>query len=129
MSEPVNETDEPFEMDLSGRGVSFVFKTCVIAIVISACTIFVVNWVVGSVEASAARTIDNIRTQLTQIPLGGERVWQKVERELDRAADPASDLPPEKKKKLVNDVRVIVARWRPFIDAVETELQKPPGAD
>jgi hypothetical protein len=44
---------------------------------------------------------------------------------LDRAADPASDLPPEKKQKLLNDVKVIVARWRPFVEAAQTAAKSP----
>ena len=31
--------------------------------------------------------------------------------------------------KLINDVRVIVARWRPFIEAVQSEMQKPASAN
>jgi hypothetical protein len=62
------------------------------------------------------------------IPRGGPQFWGKIEQKLDRAADVSSDLPPEKKQKLINDVRVIVARWRPFIDAVQSEMQKPTNA-
>jgi hypothetical protein len=47
-----------------------------------------------------------------------------VEEELDRAASPASDLPPERKQKLINNVRTIVARWRPVIDALQED--RPP---
>ncbi len=54
----------------------------------------------------------------------GARFWGKIEREFDRAADPAADLPADKKQKLLNDVHVIVARWRPFLDAAQSELQK-----
>jgi len=76
------------------------------------------------VERSVTRTVRSVRVELRELarePI----IWGKIERELDRAADPASDLPPEKKQKLVNDVRVIVARWRPFLDAVAGEMQKP----
>jgi hypothetical protein len=61
--------------------------------------------------------------------VGGRQFWVKLENELDRAAAPTSDLSPETKQKLINDVRVIVARWRPFIDAVQNEIQKPANAN
>jgi len=112
-----------------GDIAQFAVKTCIVAIVISASTIFVANWIMESLETSATRGLralrEEIRAEFQKTPIGGPRFWGKVEQELDRAADPASDLPPDKKQKLVNDVRVITARWRPFVDAVTTEMQKP----
>jgi hypothetical protein len=100
--------------------VPFAIKTCIVAVVISACTIFV-----------AESIIDNVKDAIGTITANttGPQFWGKIERELDRAADPASDLPPEKKQKLLNDVRVIVVRWRPFLDTVQSELQKAPSAN
>jgi hypothetical protein len=48
---------------------------------------------------------------------GSHDFWAIVERELDRAADPAHDLSPEKKEKLLSDIRIIAERWRPFVAA------------
>ena len=108
------QTDEPHK----DRLFEFVIKTCIVGIVISACTIFTAGWIIGSIEDS----IHDLR-------IGGPQFWTKIERELDRAADPSSDLPPERKQKLINDVRMIVARWRPFIDAAQNGIQKPPNAN
>ena len=112
--------------------VQFTIKTCVVAVVISACTIFVIDWIVSDLQDLALQTIASVRDQIAGVrdqidhtTIGGEKFWTKVEHELDRAADPKSDLPPQEKQKLINDVRVIVARWRPFVDAAQDELQKP----
>jgi hypothetical protein len=107
----------------------FAIKTCVVAVAISVCSIFVIDWVIGDLEDFAAQTIASVRYQAANTTIGGRKFWTKVESGLDRAAAPASDLPPEEKKKLINDVRIIVARWRPFLDAVQDELQKPRGSD
>jgi hypothetical protein len=42
----------------------------------------------------------------------------------DRAADPSTEMPPEKRQELHNDVHVIAARWRPFIKAIQSEMEK-----
>jgi hypothetical protein len=94
----------------------FAIKTCIVIVVVSAATIFVADWI-----------IDDLREALGSTTIGGAQFWGKIERELDRAADPATDLPPEKKQKLIKDLRAIVARWRPFVDAVQDELQKRPS--
>lgn len=81
----------------SGDLKLFAIKTCLVAIV----TIFTANWIIESsvqtLEDSTARTIANFRAELTRTPIGGEHFWEKIERELDRAADGSSDLPPGKK--------------------------------
>jgi hypothetical protein len=107
--------------------IQFAVKTCIVAIVISACGIFVADWIIKSVEASTANTISAVREQLAP-KVGGRQFWINVKQQLDNAAAPSSDLPPEEKQKLVSDLRVIVSRWRPFIDAVQDELHKPTGA-
>jgi len=95
----------------------FAIKACIVAVIFAACTVFATDWITDALkEALAGKT-------------GGSQFWGRIERELDRAADPDSDLLPEKKQKLINDVRVIVARWRPFIDAARNELQKPSSAN
>ena len=104
--------------------IVFAVKTCIVVVTISVCVLFVAGAIVDNLQDAAARTISDIR----KTPIGGRQAWTKLEEELDRAADPSSDLPPEKKQKLLNDVHVIVARLRPYLDAVQSEMQKPAGA-
>ncbi len=96
----------------SGGLLKFAIKACIVAVIVSASTIFIINSVA-----------DRFRDVFANA--SGRPFWTKVERELDHAAAPESDLPPEKKEKLLRDIHVIVARWRPFLDAVSSELQKP----
>jgi hypothetical protein len=115
--------------DISQYGTykDFLIKTCIIAIVMSLSVIFVVDWTIQSVEDSISRTGDNMVAALSsQIPTGGRKFWTEIERNIDLAAAPNSDLAPEKKQRILNDVRIIVARWRPFIEAVSDGMEKPP---
>ncbi len=100
----------------------FAVKTFIVAFAI----IFVTEWLVDSWEASVTRVIAKVHEDIeASTKLGGAKFWTRVERALDRAADESSDLPPEQKQQLINDLRVIIARWRPFLEAVQDGLQKP----
>jgi hypothetical protein len=115
--------------DVSRHGVykEFLIKTAIVAIAMSLSVIFVVDWIILSVEDSISRSGDNMVAALaSQIPEGGRKFWTGLERNLDLAAAPNADLAPEKKQKILSDVRIIVTRWRPFVDAVYDEMQKPP---
>jgi hypothetical protein len=115
----------PSNASQSGAIAQFAVKTCIVAVVISACTIFVAGWIIDSAELSIMHSINSVRAELQRTQVGGSQFWGKIERELEQAADPASDLSAEKKQKIINNMRVIVARWRPFLDVVTTEMQKP----
>jgi len=131
MTDSIEEAKEqaPINERFLGRIVPFAIKTCIVAVVISACTIFVADSIIDNLKDAiatiAANTTGDVKDAIAANTTGAQ-FWGKIERELDRAADPASDLPPEKKQKLLNDVRVIVVRWRPFLDTVQSELQKAP---
>jgi hypothetical protein len=61
--------------------------------------------------------------------LGGRQFWAKLENQLDQLADPKSDLPPEKKAKILAQIKVVADRWRPLLleaaSAVEGDAPKP----
>jgi hypothetical protein len=60
--------------------------------------------------------------------VGGAQFWEKMEHELDRAADPASALPAEQKRKLLAQIHTVVERWRPFMAEVAplfADFQRP----
>lgn len=108
-----------------GALAQFAAKACIVAAVIAVSTIVVVDRVIGLVEQSAARSVRTFREEMKQTSIGGAQFWGKIEQELARAADPKSDLPPEQKQRLINQFRAIVVRWRPFVDAVVSELPPP----
>ena len=45
--------------------LQFAVKTCIVAVVISACAIFAADWIIKSVEVSTANTISTVREQLS----------------------------------------------------------------
>jgi hypothetical protein len=83
-------------------------------------------WLASRVERVVATTKEYTK-------VGGVQFWEKMEHELDRAADPANDLPAEQKRKLLAQIHVIVERLRPFVAEIAplfAEFQKstPPAA-
>ena len=48
----------------------------------------------------------------------GPAFWGKIEEQLYRAAD-EPDLPPEIKEKIINALRKIGQKYKPYIDALE----------
>jgi hypothetical protein len=127
----MNDGVNSIPSNASGFGgiLQFAAKTCIFGVVLCACTIFVANWIFDRVELSVSRSVAAIREEVLKIPIDGAQFWGKIERDLEWAAEPASDLPPDRKRRLINDVRVIVARWRPVVDAVATEIRDHPATD
>ena len=78
------------------------------------------------------RIVANTEAKMQQYTkVGGAQFWAKVEGELERAVDPAHDMPPEKKQKLLSQIHVLVERWRPFVAEIAplfADFQKPAPA-
>jgi hypothetical protein len=90
----------------------FAAKAAIIFFILMATTIYLVTRTQQIIDSAWYKVETNIqRVALTS----GRTFWSNVERELDRAADPASDLPEEKKQKLLSDIRRLADRWRPFV--------------
>jgi hypothetical protein len=47
--------------------------------------------------------------------IGGAQFWSKVEKSLDDLANPKSEMPEDKRQKILSDIRVLRDRWWPFI--------------
>ena len=47
--------------------------------------------------------------------IGGAQFWSQVEKGLDELADPKSEMPEDKRQKILSDIRVLRDRWWPFI--------------
>jgi hypothetical protein len=65
--------------------------------------------------------------------VGGSEFWKKVEQEIDRAGDPGQAISPEKKQKILSELRAITAEWKPFMTeaysiVTETPSQPAPTA-
>lgn len=64
-------------------------------------------------------TIENEKEQLA-ILKGGPAFWETMERKLYKLAD-EPDLPPEKKQKILNALRKLSTKYKPYLDAIAGE--------
>jgi hypothetical protein len=98
--------------------------------------VIVIGLIVATVVLSAAlllpqveRAVVDIQARMLQVTkVGGPEFWTKVERELERAAEPTGDLDDSRRKKILSQLHVIVERWRPFIAEIGPlfwEFQRP----
>ncbi len=59
--------------------------------------------------------------------VGGRAFWAKLEDQLDSLADPKSDIKPEKKEKILKQIRIISERWRPFLNEAMGPISERPN--
>jgi hypothetical protein len=103
----------------------FLIKTVIVsaAIVLSA-------WILLDVlDGFATRRMQQLEQSIrSATSLGGRQFWTKLEGELDKLADGRTDIPPEKKAKLLAQIKAVSDRWRPFLQeataAIEGEANK-----
>jgi hypothetical protein len=111
------ETEEP-ELSKQPRGTAlqslglFAAKVAIVVAAIVIGTLFVVSAI-----------SQRIQTATGSIHVGGRQFWSKLGQELERQAGPDTDLTPEQRERLLRNLRVIVQRWRPFIDVLKEESQ------
>ena len=104
----------------------FAIKTVIVAAVI-----VVSAWIMLDVlDDFADRRMQQFeRTLRSATSLGGRQFWTKLENQLEQLADPKADLLPEKKQKILTQIKVISERWRPFLTeaaaAIEGETKQP----
>src|SRR5215510_8379456 len=114
--------------DRGGLG-QFTLKALIIIGLIAGAFILSAALVVPRIE----RIVENTQAKMQQYTkVGGAQFWAKVEGELERAVDPAHDMPPEKKQKLLSQIHVLVERWRPFVAEVAplfADFQRPASQD
>jgi hypothetical protein len=105
----------------------FLIRTVIVsaAIVLSA-------WILLDVlDGFATRRMQQLEQSIrSATSLGGRQFWTKLEGELDKLADGRTDIPPEKKAKLLAQIKAVSDRWRPFLQeataAIEGDANKPP---
>ncbi len=81
------------------------------------------SWIIAGIFIDALGQLLDRRVQAiehrikTMVPkrIGGTGFWTIVERELARAAAQDADLSPERKQKIISDLRAISDKWRPFL--------------
>jgi hypothetical protein len=84
------------------------------------------------IDATIDRTIYSIKTQLGPMAsgkIGGSQFWSKVESELDRAASADNNIAPEKQARLLQNIRAIVTRIRPFVGEIAPLFSNAQASD
>ena len=116
--EELDRTDRVGDSDRwAGKELrQFALKTGIVIGMITAAVIFCGILLTVRLEAVVDNAIYGLETNIDRLTTNqGKHFWSAVERELDRAADPNTELPEEKKQKLLSDIRTIANRWRPFV--------------
>ncbi|HTQ34199.1 MAG TPA: hypothetical protein VMI30_08525 [Stellaceae bacterium] len=104
----------------------FAAKIVIAAIVVTLALSYLIDNLVADVNDMLGARMAQLHAEIQSVnKIGGRTFWKNLQEQLDRAADPKNDLPPEQQKKLVEDVRALVRRARPFIDAVQSTLEEP----
>lgn len=85
---------------------AFAAKAVIAAVVTVATLAISANILVSAV-------INQVRANILS-DVGGNAFWTKVEDEMERLAR-GDGISPEKKKRIISDVRAISAQWRPFV--------------
>lgn len=104
----------------------FLIKTVIVsaAIVLSA-------WILLDVlDGFATRRMQQLeQTIRTATSLGGRQFWTKLEGELDKLADGRTDIPPEKKAKILSQIKAVSDRWRPFLQEATATIEGEANKD
>ena len=112
-------TPESAESGLGPIG-RFLIKTVIVC-----AAIIVSGWILlDLLDDFATRRMEQFQqTVRAATSLGGHRFWTKLESELDRLADPRADLSPEKKQKILSQIKVVSDRWRPFLEQAASAIE------
>jgi hypothetical protein len=101
------------------RGVAL--KSGIVIGMITVAVIIGGGLLASRIDATIDRTIYSVKTQLGPLSngkIGGSQFWSKIESELDRVASADNNLAPEKQARLLQNIRAIVTRIRPFVGEI-----------
>lgn len=98
----------PSQGDNIGR---FAMKAGIVAVMVLFVLAISGALVANRIEASVNAMIGSDR-------MGGRQFWTGLERALESAAEPSNEMAPERQKKLLSNIRVMVNRYKPFIAEV-----------
>lgn len=107
-----------------GPIAQFALKTAIVAV-----AIVLSSWIMLDVlEGFVIRRMEQLETTIRSATvIGGRQFWTKLEDELDKIADPRTDISPEKKRKILSQIKVISDRWRPFLSEAAASIAGDAG--
>ena len=92
----------------------FMTKAGVIAACIAIAAVVAAHFITLEIDRFI---LTKVRPALQFERISGRDLWERIETNLDKLADPQSDLPAEKKAKILANIRVVRDRWWPFVEA------------
>ena len=107
-----------------GPIAQFALKTAIVAVAIVLSAWIMLDVLEGFVTRRMEQLVTTIRSATV---IGGRQFWTKLEEELDKIADPRTDISPEKKRKILSQIKVISDRWRPFLSEAAASIAGDAG--
>jgi hypothetical protein len=99
----------------------FALKVGIVVALIAIAIVITANLVATKIETARLAWQATIQEHTK---IGGAQFWSKVEKSLDQLADPKSEMPEEKRQKILSNIRVLRDRWWPFIaEAVPADVK------
>jgi hypothetical protein len=92
----------------------FTLKVGIIVVLIATAIVITTNLLATKIEATRAAWQTTLQEHSK---IGGAEFWSKVEKGLDDLANPKSEMPEDRRQKILSDIRAIRDRWWPFIAA------------
>jgi hypothetical protein len=92
----------------------FTLKVGIVVVLIAIAMVVTTNLLATKIETTRAAWQTTLQEHSK---IGGAQFWSKVENSLDDLANPKSEMPEDKRQKILSDIRAIRDRWWPFIAA------------
>jgi hypothetical protein len=109
-------------MRLYDAVVLFVIKTVIVCAAIVVSSVVMLDYL----DDFIGRRMEHMEATLRPF-MGGKQFWSRIEEELGKQADPASDLSPEQKRKILSQIKIISDRWRPFLTEAASSITGEPS--
>jgi hypothetical protein len=103
---------DPMAPAISQGLAQFTLKVGIVVVLVAIAIVITTNLIATKIETTRLAWEATLQ-DYTKI--GGAQFWSKVEKSLDQLADPKSEMPEEKRQKILSNIRVLRDRWWPFI--------------
>jgi hypothetical protein len=114
----IADTGSPATSDVLWR---FTLKVVIVVVLAAITVVITTNLIAAKIETTRLAWQATFQ-EYTKI--GGPQFWSKFEKSLDDLANPKSEMPEDKRQKILSNIRVIRDRWWPFIaEAVPAEAK------
>jgi hypothetical protein len=90
----------------------FTLKVVIVVVLAAITVVITTNLIATKIETTRLAWQATFQDH-TQI--GGRQFWSKIEESLDDLGNPKSEMPEDKRQKILSNIRVIRDRWWPFI--------------